>query len=275
MIELTWRLLETGRCMHPEASSRTGASWRSCEFPALIALLRHPREGWILFDTGYGQAFMDATRRFPESLYRVVTPVSWQSREAAVEQLSRDGIKPDDISHVVLSHFHGDHAGALADFPRPNVWCAREAWEDLHARSRLSALSKGLLPALAPTSIATRLKFIDQRPAAKLPAELAPFDSGFDLFGDDSVIAVPLPGHAAGHIGIVFRERGRWVFLVADAAWSSRAVTENAPPPRWATGLLGDTPSYRRTLSNLHALAARRAGVLIVPAHCREASARR
>lgn len=271
MIELRWQLLECGRCFHPEASSREGAPWKSCEFPALVAVLKHPNNGWILFDTGYGQAFMDATRRFPESLYRAVTPVQWQPEESAVAQLSRDGIEARDIAHVVLSHFHGDHAGALADFPAPAVWCAHEAWEDLHSRSRVSALAKGLLPALAPESLQSRLKFFEQRPEVRLPAELAPFATGFDLFGDGSVFAVPLPGHAAGHYGLVFRGCGRWVFLVADAAWSTRAIQDNAPPPRWTTGLLGDTGKYRRTLADLHALAARRTDVVLVPAHCREA----
>jgi glyoxylase-like metal-dependent hydrolase (beta-lactamase superfamily II) len=255
--------------VHPEASSRRGAPWRTCEFPALTALLRHPREGWVLFDTGYGQAFMDATRRLPESLYRMVTPVKWQPREAAVAQLANDGIAPRDISHVLLSHFHGDHAGGLADFPAPSVWCSRDAWEDLHSGSRLSALARGLLPALAPASLFPRLRFFEHRPMVRLPAELAPFSTGLDLFGDGSVVAVALPGHAAGHFGIVFRGRGRWVFLVADAAWSTGAIADNAPPPSWATALLGDTARYRRTLADLHALAARRSGVLIVPAHCR------
>lgn len=273
MIELAWRLLETGRCRHPEASSRIGAPWKPCEFPALVALLEHPNHGWILFDTGYGQAFMDATRRLPESLYRAVTPVSWKPAEAAAAQLARDGLGADSIAHVILSHFHGDHAGALPDFPRAKVWCAEAGWQELHGRARLSALAKGLLPALAPESIAPRLKFIEHAPRMRLAAELAPFDAGFDLFADGSIIAVPLPGHATGHFGIVFRERGRWIFLVADAAWSQRAIAENTPPPRWATGLLGDTPSYRRTLADLHALAARRTNVLLVPAHCRSARA--
>jgi glyoxylase-like metal-dependent hydrolase (beta-lactamase superfamily II) len=269
MIELEWRLMEAGHCTHPEASSRAGAPWRSCEFPALVALLRHPREGWILFDTGYGQAFMDATRHFPESLYRALTPVSWKPQQAAVAQLAGDGIGADSIAHVIVSHFHGDHAGALPDFPHSTVWCMTEAWTDLHERSRVSALAKGLLPALAPPEIAPRLRFADQRPRARLPAELAPLGEGYDLFADESLYAVPLPGHAAGHFGIVFRTRQQWVFLVADAAWSRRAVEENEPPPRWATGLLGNTEAYRKTLGELHALAQRHSNVLIVPAHCR------
>jgi glyoxylase-like metal-dependent hydrolase (beta-lactamase superfamily II) len=266
---ITWRLLEAGHCTHPEASSRIGAPWRACEFPALVALLRHPARGWMLFDTGYGEAFMDATRHLPESLYRRVTPVAWTPARSVVAQLHALGIPPSEIGTIIVSHFHGDHVGALPDFPHAEVWCAHAAWEDLHARSRLSALLKGLLPALAPPSLQRRLHYFESASRRRLPAELAPFGEACDLLADGSLLAVPLPGHAIGHYGLCFRERARWVFLVADAAWSVRAIAENVPPPRWATAALGDTTAYRRTLADLHALAARGTDVLLVPSHCR------
>lgn len=269
VIPIEWRLIECGHCIHPAASAEKGASWRPCEFPALVSLLRHPREGWILFDTGYGESFANATRSFPESLYPRVTPVSWKPEQSAVSQLWAAGIEPAALGHVVVSHFHGDHVGGLADFPHAPVWCAHDAWEDLHGRARLSALSVGLLPALAPRSRVSQLRFFEHAPAARLPPDLEPFGTGHDLFRDGSIYAIPLPGHAVGHFGLAFRDARRWVFLVGDAAWSTRAVLENIPPPRWATGLLGDTETYRRTLGALHQLCLRRTGVLIVPSHCR------
>lgn len=271
VIELEWHLLETGHCLHPEMSSRIGGSWRACEFPAFVALLRHPQQGWLLFDTGYGQAFHDATKRMPESLYRRVTPVTWQPRQAAVAQLAARGIDPADVRNVILSHFHGDHIGGLDDFRSATIWCAQEGWHDLHRRSRLSALTAGLLPALAPPTNFSRTRFFEHAPATRLPEELAPFSLGYDVFSDDSTYAIPLPGHAAGHFGICFRSatRVKWVFLVGDAAWSSQAIRDNNPPPRWATALLGDTRVYRMTLSALHSLAARRSDVLIIPSHCK------
>lgn len=269
VIDIEWQLFEAGYCLHPEISSRAGASWRPCEFPALAALLRHPERGWMLFDTGYGQAFADATRRFPESLYPRVTPVRWTPQQSLAAQLAARGIAGSSISHVFVSHFHGDHVGGLADFAEARVWCAHEAWQDLHRRTRLGALIKGLLPALAPPTLHQRLHFFEHAPAVRLPAELAPFALGYDIFGDGSLLAVSLPGHAVGHFGVCFRAQGRWIFLVADAAWSTRAIEENAPPPRWATALLGATGAYRRTLHGLHQLAVRRS-VTLVPAHCQQ-----
>ena len=271
MIELQWRLFETGHCLHPEASSRAGASWHTCEFPALVALLRHPREGWILFDTGYGEAFAEATRRWPESLYLRITPVRWNRRQSAIAQLAGCGVTPAQVAHVLVSHFHADHVGGLADFPTARMWCARDGWDDLHGRSRLSALAVGLLPALAPkSSCESRVSFYEHAVQTRLPAALAPFSQGYDLFRDGSLYAIPLPGHAAGHFGVCFRAADTWVFLVGDAAWSSHAIRENTPPPRWATALLGDTAAYRQTLAALHLMASHRTDVIIVPTHCRE-----
>jgi glyoxylase-like metal-dependent hydrolase (beta-lactamase superfamily II) len=269
LIPIEWRLFETGFCLHPEASSRAGASWKACEFPAMVALLRHPARGWILFDTGYGQAFIDATRRLPERAYRWVTPVSWTPQQSAVARIHALGIDPADIKSILISHFHGDHVGALGDFPQADPWCAHPAWSDLHARSRLSALAYGLLPALAPLHLQRRLQFYEDQIKVRLPPALAPFDAGFDLFKDGSILAVPLPGHAPGHFGVCFYDGHRWIFLVADAAWSIQAIIDNAPPPRWATYFLGETQTYRRTLAALHALAARDNGVSLLPAHCR------
>lgn len=269
MTELYWQLLEAGHCVHPEASTLRGAPWAVCEFPALVALLRHPERGWILFDTGYGEAFMQATRHWPESLYRSVTPVRYSPHQAAIAQLHRQGIEAASVRTILLSHLHGDHVGGLHDFPHAGLWCGRDAWQDMQARSPLSALSRGLLPGLLATPAARSIRHFEQASSVRLPHELAPFGRGHDVFGDGSLFAVPLPGHAPGHFGVCFRSERRWVFLVGDAAWSVHAIAGNLPPPAWATALLGNTRDYRATLADLHALAARRSGVLLVPAHCR------
>jgi len=263
-----WHLLEAGYCRHPEVSSRRGGSWRPREFPALVGLIRHPGKGWILFDTGYGQAFADATQGLPEAMYQWVTPVTWTPQESVTSQLGARGLTAEDINHVLISHFHGDHVGALPEFATASIWCAQFAWMDLHSHSRLKALARGLLPTLAPPSLVDRLRFFESSLVIPLPAELAPFTEGFDLFDDRSVLAIPLPGHAPGHFGVCFQTPRGWIFLVADAAWSTGAIVENCPPPRWATGMLGDTVAYRRTLAKLNALARRTDNVVLVPAHC-------
>jgi len=135
-------------------------------------------------------------------------------------------------------------------------------------------LSGGMLPSLVPPDIDGRALFFEDCARVALPAAYAPFDEGADLIGDGSLLAVELPGHCPGHWGLAARgEDDRLHFLIGDAAWSSRAVRENRPPPALVTGLLGDTAVYRKTLLGLHCTAEAARDLLITPAHCSERAA--
>jgi len=266
-MRIEWRLLEAGFCTHPEVMVMRGGAWRPQQFPALVAVLRHPHHGRVLFDTGYSEHFLQATRALPESLYRSVTPVNFSNDRAVRSQL---GVNANAVKHVILSHFHGDHVGGLHDFPQARVHCSHAGWNDVRARTRLDALRLGLLPQLLPVDFAARVSFFESCTERALPASLLPFERGFDVFGDGSVFAVALPGHAAGHFGICFRDtQERLVFLIGDAAWSSDALESNRPPPAFVSGWLGDTRAYRDTLARLHELRRRSPEVCLVPAHCR------
>jgi len=271
MTTLDWRTYEAGHCLHPECSVRRGARWRMARFPALAFLIRHPRHGAVLFDTGYSEHFFSATAHLPERLYRAVTPPRLADGESLARQLQRDGVRADDIATVVLSHLHGDHIGGLRDFPSATIVCAREGWLDLERRGRLAAIRHGLLRALLPGDFAQRVRWIEDAPTAGVPDALRALGPGRDLFGDGSLVAIPLPGHAVGHYGLFFHGRdGEPVLLIADAAWSSRALRDGVPPPALVTGWLGDTRAYRRTLQRLQCLRRDWPSLRIVPSHCAE-----
>ncbi len=270
MRRLEWRLFEVGHCLHLECGAVRGGRWRVCEFPSLVGLLKHPSRGWVLFDTGYSQRFLDATARLPGAMYRWVTPVRFESGKALAIQLRAAGIDPREIGGIVLSHFHADHVAGVLDFPGAPIFCSRAGWEAMRSRGRLAALRVGLLPELAPPPLAQRARFFEDAP--RLAATTA--DGGFaryDLFGDGSLAAVELPGHSAGHFGVQFASADdREVMLIGDASWSTRAIRENRPPPAWATGWLGNTRIYRETLRRLHVLSTSVPGLQLVPSHCTE-----
>ena len=270
MPALEWRLYEAGHCTHPERATRAGGSLRACEFPALVSVLRHPVQGIVLFDTGYSRHFFHATRRFPERLYRMVTPVHLHEEAALSVQLQRDGVPASAVAWVVVSHLHGDHVGGLADFPHSRIALSREAWEDMQGRGRVGALSMGLLPELVDAQARARLHWFEDLPAVALRGPFERFGSGYDLFGDGSLLLVALPGHAAGHYGALFEDDRGPVFLIADASWSSQAIRDFMPPPALVTGWLGDTRAYRDTLAKLKALGEEAPQVRMVPSHCRE-----
>ena len=269
-------LLQAGSCLHPEAMARRGASLCPACFPALVGLMIHPDEGAVLFDTGYDPAFHTATRRWPERLYRLATPVTLEAGQSIAEQLPAFGLTPSDIRAVVVSHFHGDHVAGLHAFARARIFCARAGLEHTQCCDRFKAVRQGLLPGLIPTDVDRRARFFEDLPRTPLPVEFSPFEGGADLFGDGSMLAVELPGHCPGHWGLAVRgEDDRPVFMIGDAAWSRRAVRDNAPPPRLTTALLGDTEVYRGTLTRLHDLHKRNDEVRIIPSHCPEAAAER
>ena len=267
-------MLQAGSCRHPAAMARPGTGWAPAVFPALAGLILHPTVGPVLFDTGYDPAFFRATQAFPERFYRWATPVNLPDGAAVADQLTRFGLTPADVRAVIISHFHGDHVAGLHAFPQATLFCARAGLEDSRRPGRLARVRRGVLDGLTPSDIDARARFFEDMPRTALDAAMTPFEDGADLFGDGSMLAVPLPGHCPGHWGLLLRgEDDRQRFLVGDAAWSRGAVRDDAPPPRLTTDLLGATEVYRRTLSDLHQLWIRRSDLVLTPSHCPEAAA--
>lgn len=275
MTTVTLTLLTAGYCVFPEHITRGRGGWQAARLPAMFALLEHPRAGPVLFDTGYGTRFFSATRRWPNRLYALLTPAHLREEELAVHQLARRGLRPSDITQVLISHFHADHVSALADFPtaRGVYWPA--AWAAVRGRRGLSALRAAYLPEVLPPDFEARAAPLDPNRARPLPPEYAPFATGVDVFGDESVWAVELPGHAAGQVGLIVRaSEGQTYFLVADACWHSSAYREDRPPHALTNLLFADPAQYRATLHGLHTLHTRAPALRLVPAHCEEARAR-
>ena len=264
-------ILRAGDCSHPAVMTRHDAGFGPAVFPALAALIIHPDEGPMLFDTGYDPAFFTATDPFPERLYRWATPVRLEAGEAVADQLPRFGLTADDIHAVIVSHFHGDHIAGLTRFPKARIFCARAGLDQVRRKGRFARVRRGVLAALAPADIAARAIFFEDRPPTPLGPELSPFETGADLLGDGSLLAVQLPGHCPGHWGLVVRQTDdRLRFMIADAAWSSGAVRDDVPPPRLTTALLGETAVYRQTLNHLHRMWRRNPEVIVTPSHCGE-----
>ena len=268
-MKLNWRLLQAGYCRHPECSVRTDGSLRPTNFPALCALIQHPTQGFVLFDTGYSEQFMQVTRRLPNRLYRAVTPVHFDRSDSAYAQIARLHIDDSALGTIVFSHLHADHIGGAGDFPHAQIICSKSAVDDLQTRSKLSALRNGLLSELLPVAITQRMRWVEQQQPSAVPAEFFEFGDAYDLFEDGSMLLVDLPGHAVCQVGLIFRDKsGAWVFLVADAAWRFQSVVDGVLPPTIMTWLLGDPAQYKNTMEKLNRLAKRYPEVKIVPSHC-------
>jgi hypothetical protein len=244
-------LLEVGRCRHLEAVALSGGRFRIVDFPALVVLIQHPSRGPILFDTGYADHFLDETRRFPERLYRLMTPPILPPEERLEAQLRRHGVSPDDVELVLVSHLHADHVAGLRDLPRARFLLLRKEFAAFRHLRGFAAVRRGFLPGLLPDLFEQRSSFAEDLPPADLGPSWAPFERGYDL------------------LGVLLRAGdGRPLLLAADACWSARAWREQRPPALLARLLMSDWSDYLRQLAALKSLAGRQPELHILPSHC-------
>ncbi len=270
-------ILHAGYCTAPEHIAIHGGRWRTIRFPAMFALFRHPKFGAMLFDTGYSYRFFDETKRFPKRIYRWLTPVTLREEELAVNQLSTFDLQPRDISHIFISHFHADHITALPDFPAARFVYLPHAFSRLRGPSTRSGqassedLKHAFLRGLIPTDFDSRSQEVDINKTILLSEEYAPFKTGYDLLGDESLIGVELPGHAFGQMGLFARdESDKLFFFVADAAWLKQSIVENRPPHKVANFLFPDPEAYRKTLKDLQTFYFTHPETHVIPSHCEE-----
>jgi len=262
-------IFNAGYCTCPEHLAIQGGKWRNIRFPAMFALIEHPSFGPMLFDTGYSFEFFKATTTFPNRLYRMMTPVTLMEEELAVIQLKKRGIQPGDIQTVFISHFHADHIAALNEFSRAKFTYLPRAYQSVRTLKGLKALSRAYIPSLLPSDFVERSNPVSEKEACPLPPEFAPFKSGYDLFGDESVYAVELPGHAIGQLGLIcLSNSGQVYFLVADAAWLGCSIQTQRPPHAAANLLFSEPDRYRETLHQLHSLHQACPDIHIIPSHC-------
>ncbi|MBK7876928.1 MAG: MBL fold metallo-hydrolase [Planctomycetes bacterium] len=261
------RVLDTGYCLAWEHHLLRGGRRRRVECHSTVALFRHPRAGWVLYDTGYAPRLVDCTERFPWRLYRWATPLVVRPEYAAAAQLARLGVDARDVAHVVVSHFHADHLAGLRDFPRARFWARRSAWTEVAGSDGLAALRRAFVPALVPDDFERRCELL---PALEGP-ELADLGPTHDLFGDGTLRLVDLPGHARGQLGLLARTGRGPLLFVADACWV-RDGYRLQRPPHWITRVITDDAAERdETLARLADYARREPSVSIVPTHCPEA----
>jgi glyoxylase-like metal-dependent hydrolase (beta-lactamase superfamily II) len=268
------KFIETGSCQHPEwfVNPKSG-KFRSIRFPASVVVIEHATQGLVVFDTGYSQRFHEVTRYFPEKFYALATPVTIAAEDTALSQIQKMGYANSDVKYVVLSHFHADHIAGAADFTQAQYIYSPEEFRYFRELSRFGQVRAGFLNALLPVDLEHRMHPASHT-LSKVSAPIHELGAGWygtDLFGDESIMLVPLPGHTLGQTGLFIRQTsGENLFLVADAAWLKSSFIENSAPTRIAQSIFHDKTVYAETLSRLHQIHLNRSPneVKIIPCHC-------
>mgnify|MGYP002036605545 CR=1 FL=1 len=260
----------SGFCFAKANHAVSGDEKKKIKFHSLYGLILHPIKGWVLFDTGYTKRFYQLTNKYPNKIYSKLTRVHVENKDEIILQLSSFGIKPSDVKHIIISHFHADHIGGLMDFKNAKYYCSQSAYEQVKTISDYFAFSKGILKGLIPNDFEDRLIFIEKT-SNVLNDSI--FSFKYDLFNDNSIIVYNLPGHAAGQVGIEVQTSKFKYFLVSDSCWDRRAF-ENFKLPSSIVRLFIDSWSdYRKTLNKINQYHNRYSEVNIIPSHCRKTTA--
>ena len=213
-----------GECLNLAALTQRGAAWRVQAYPAGFALLLHP-SGPVLLDTGYGPQVPRLMRRWPGVLYGLITRFGWR-REVRrrrnwpgcgwmSEHQNSDRVAPARRSC-------GRPAGVSGGAVRPG----RRGLPPLRGLKGLRAVRRAFRPSCCRPIRGPHGRAV----FAPAPAWLAPFAEAADIFADESVWAVRVPGHAPGMIALIVREAAagedgsEWTLLATHAAWNSCAA---------------------------------------------------
>ena len=217
----------------------------------------------MLFRSGYSIHFYNASKSFPYSIYAKITPVFIDKENSAKYQLEKLGIKQNEISYIIISHFHADHIAGLRDFNNAKFICLDSAYQNIKNKKGFSALKKGFLPDLLPNDFSERLILLENKIESD---KFKPFNHYYDVFNDNSILAFDLSGHAEGQLGILVNNK----FFVADGCWYSNSYKKNLPPPLWVRLLLGNNKEYLKTLDKLHQFYKNHPEIELIPSHCND-----
>jgi N-acyl homoserine lactone hydrolase len=227
-------------------------SWRAVPVPAY--LIHHPGLGPILIDTGLHASVARDARdnlgRFTSRHYRLV-----EGQDVASQLRSR-GLEASDISLVILTHLHEDHASAIESFPEALFVASAQEWE---------AATTGRLPILRgyrPAHYDYPYDFNTVDLDGDFVESYGPFGRTFDLLGDGSVRLAYTPGHSAGHMSVIVRLPRRDFVVAGDAVYDWRQFQGEAEPL-----MVADEHNWLRSLRELQAYRRAYPYALIVPGH--------
>ena len=146
-------------------------------------LIKHGDE-YMLWDTGHA-----------------MTAPNVAPKVSLVDYLAKIDVKPDQIKYVGISHYHADHTGQIASFPKATLLIGAREWDAISAPKPAEGVN---------------FKPFESWIKGESKVEPQPIDK--DVFGDGTVIVLRTPGHTPGHSSLLVKLAGMGaVILVGDA----------------------------------------------------------
>lgn len=209
------RYYQCGHCSNRLGFAYRGESFNKSQFPSGVFLIKHETMGYLLFDTGYSDSIKKSG--CAGWLYRYLNPVNIDEKSSIKSQLQADGIEPEQIQHVILSHLHPDHIGGIKYFPNAKFLISRNMLDSFYKHKP----SDLILNKLFPSWFESQVILIDD---GKFKIKELTGFNGYDIFNDESIMLIKLDGHAHGHLGALIPEK---IVLAGDSCWSNDLVSKS------------------------------------------------
>lgn len=185
------------------------------EIPTQVLVVERP-DGLLAVDAGLSVALLldQSGLSFERHLIRPPRPAALALTTHQVRAL---GYEPGDVTDIVLTHLHSEHAGGIMDFP--------------HARIHVSRREHDIA---TNASIRSRISYRRNIWAHAPRWELHTGDTawrgvpGVAMIDPDTIL-VPLPGHTLGHCGVAVRADGGWILHAGDATYTDPADPSTTP----------------------------------------------
>jgi glyoxylase-like metal-dependent hydrolase (beta-lactamase superfamily II) len=212
---------------------------------------REVAPGVFLVDTGYMRPHLAACYlvRGARSV-AVVETGSYEAAPRVYAALEQLGLTREDVSHVVVTHVHLDHAGGagtlMRDLPRATLVAHPRGARHMIDPSKLWAGTVGVYGAER-----TRVMYGDPIPVPAERVVEAPDGFALDL-GDRPLRFLDAPGHARHHF-VVVDERSRGIFT-GDSFGLSYRETDTARGPFFfpsTTPVQLDPPALHGTIDRM------------------------
>lgn len=226
-------------------------------------LVRHP-QGEVLIDGGNSSRFAEeiSVYRKTKWLWMKTVPGALAPSRTIAEALTAAGADPARL-RFLPTHAHLDHVGGLVDLPASTPVLLAQAEIDWVNGARGKEV-EGLIPAHVARleGHMIPITFVAQ------PYEI--FDAHADLFGDGSVVVVPLSGHTPGSVGVfVNLSPERRLFHIGDAVHDWRGLERALSDPPILIDTNYDLPQSERVVGALSRLYHDAPELAFIPAHAR------
>jgi glyoxylase-like metal-dependent hydrolase (beta-lactamase superfamily II) len=228
--------------------------------PINVFIIEH-QDGLVLFDTGQDRASVTDPDYFPGGplriLYDRLARFEIGPHDTLPKKLKAIGYSIEHVTHAVISHLHQDHIGGLRHLQHATIVTSRTEHDQLE--SRFAEVNGVLrrhidLPGLS-------WKPIDFEPLAD--QELKPFEWGFDLMGDRTMVVLPTPGHTPGSLSMLVRHGDTAsLLMVGDLTYDAAAMERDHIVPG-----VGSVRQLQESTNRVLALKRRHPHLQILGAH--------